>query len=526
VGIWPTPGGREDSESHFRTIPRLACEDAASAAPDPTLVKVAFVTPELQQLVRRTNLASVAQDLARHLRAAGSDTRVFIPWTVQLNVEVLGEIEELPSIQVPDPEAPQTFRLHQAKLGELPIYLFDHPRFFEGKNPYGNEQGPYTDNWRRYACFARAVLASFPQLDFAPDVIHVMDWTGGILPLIHKIEYLDKPSDHPASRAGTFLSVHNLAMQGQFEREVLARMGIPHEYFRSIEGVELAGKVNFLKTGAEFATVVGTHSPYHAQVIQTRDRGYGLEDTFERRKKELIGIHNGIDYQAWDPSKDALLPAKFDAKDPSGKKECKRALQAALNLDVDANALLACHIGRWDADSGFDLLSEIMAPALERDVELIVMGAGGEDLAKRLRTMETTFVGRMRVIQGYDAAAAHRLMGGSDVMLLPSHYQPSNPLFGIALRYGVAPIVYAQSGLEHAVRDIDESPTEGLGFHFAPYTGDGLLAATLRAAEMLGNEKKWSTLVKRCLAQDFSWEHSADEYIKAYRRVTRRIRGR
>lgn len=490
------------------------------------MVKVAFVTPELQQLVRRTNLASVAQDLARHLKAAGSDTRVFIPWTVELDAEVLGELEELSPVTVDDPEEPQTFRVHQGRLGDLEVYLFDHPRFFEGKHPYGDENGPYRDNWRRYACFARAVLASFDRIGFAPDVVHCMDWTGGILPLIHRIEYLERPTDHPACRAGTFLSVHNLAMQGTFEREVLAKMGIPHEYFRSIDGVELAGKVNFLKCGAEFATVVGTHSPQHAKVIQEQDRGYGLEETFARRKKELIGILNGIDFQAWDPKKDPLLPKTFDANDPKGKGVCKSALQTALNLDVDEEALLACHIGRWDADSGFDLLAEVMAPLLERDVQIVVMGAGGEDVAKRLRTMETTFVGRMRVLQGYDAAAAHRLMGGSDAMLLPSHYQPSNPLFGIALRYGVAPIVYASSGLEHVVPDVIENGDEGLGFHFAPYTGDGLLDCVLRAAEYHTAPRKWRSLVKRCLDQDLSWERAAQEYIKAYRRVTRRIRGR
>ncbi|MEZ5980595.1 MAG: glycogen/starch synthase [Planctomycetota bacterium] len=494
------------------------------------MVKVAFVTPELQQLVRRTNLASVAQDLARHLRDAGSDARVFIPWTVELQVDALSELDELRSVTVPDFEGPQTFRIHHGTMGDLPVYLFDHPRFFEGKHPYGNEQGPYQDNWRRYAAFSRAVLASFPQLDFAPDVIHVMDWTGGILPLIHKLEYLDKPDDestkdNAACRAGTFLSVHNLAMQGTFEREVLARIGVPHEYFRTVEGVELAGKVNFLKAGAEFATIIGTHSPYHAQVIQERDRGYGLEETFARRKKEIVGIHNGIDYKAWDPSKDPLLPRRFDAKDPSGKLDSKAAVQAALKLDIDPKAPLACHIGRWDADSGFDLLAEVMAPILERDVQLVVMGAGGEDVTKRLRTMETTFVGRMRVLSSYDGAAAHRLMGGADLMLMPSHYQPSNPLFGIALRYGVVPIVYAQSGLEDTIRDVDEAPAEGLGFHFSPYTGDGLLEATLRASEHFAS-KKWPALVKRCLEQDFSWENAAKEYLKAYRRVTRRIRGR
>jgi glycogen synthase len=37
---------------------------------------------------------------------------------------------------------------------------------------------------------------------------------------------------------------------------------------------------------------------------------------------------------------------------------------------------------------------------------------------------------------------------------------------------------------------------------------------------------KWKVLVGRCLTQDFSWEATATEYLKAYRRVTRRVKAR
>ncbi|HKX46903.1 MAG TPA: glycogen/starch synthase, partial [Planctomycetota bacterium] len=492
-------------------------------------LKVAFVTPELQALVRRTNLAGVSQDLAKHLRAAGSDTRVFLPWTVDVEYGHLADLHEVASVRVREyGSRKQSFEIHEGRLDALPVYLFDHPKLFRDRHPYGDESGPYPDNWLRYALLARAVLESFPALGFEPDVLHCMDWTTGLVPLYHQIEYLQPGLDHPASRAGTFFSIHNLAMQGAFEREILPKIGIPHRHFRSIEGVEHQGKVNYLKAGAEFATIIGTHSPTHAETIQQQDRGYGLEDTFERRKKELVGIHNGIDYETWDPTTDKLLPANFSAndKDLAGKRRCKMALQSGLGLDNGPRTLLACHVGRWDADSGFDLLAEVIAPILERNVELVVMGAGGEDIRKRLRTLEGTFMGRMRVIEGYDSAAAHRLMAGADALLLPSHYQPSNPLAAVALRYGVVPIVYGQSGLEQALPDALDQPKQGLAVHFAPYTGDGLLDGVLRAGQAYKDAAAWKTLVRRCLKQDFSWESTAAEYLKAYRRVTRRIRGR
>lgn len=496
------------------------------------MVKVAFVTPELQLLVRRSRLAGAAQDLAVHLRKAGADVRVFLPAAKGLDFEALSDLEVFGEVSVEDRAdgrlRKQIFRIRGGKLGNLPVYLVEHPRLFGERFPYGDENGPYGDNWYRYALFTRAVLGALDLLSFEADVLHGLDWTAGLLPLLHQLELPKLPEGHFLHRAGTFYSVLNLAMQGEFEREILTKIGIPTENFRHSGGVELAGKVNFLKAGVEFATIVGTHSPSHARVIQTRDRGYGLEDSFEGRKKELVGIHNGIDFESWNPAADPLIPANFSgaARGLAGKSRCKASLQEALQLDISEKSLLACHIGRWDADSGFDLLAEVIGNVLERDIELVVMGAGGEGITRRMKTIQGTFVGRMRVLSGYDAAAAHRLVAGADLLLLPSHYQPANPLFAVGMRYGVVPLVYAQGGLEDVVPDVEADPKGGLGFHFSPYTGDGLLAGLMRAKETFESEKAWNAVQRRGLEQDFSREHTAAEYLKAYRRVTRRVRGR
>jgi starch synthase len=309
---------------------------------------------------------------------------------------------------------------------------------------------------------------------------------------------------------------------------VLPHIGVPHSAFRHIEGLELGGRVNYLKAGAEFATIIGTHSPGHALKIQERDRGYGLEATFERRKRELIGISNGIDYQAWNPAEDPVLPAQFDSSDKNlnGKRRCKAALQAALKLDNGPRTPIACTIGRWDADSGFDLLVEVMTEILERNVEVIVMGQGSQEMSKKLLTWEKAFVGRMRVVGGYNAHTAHMMMGGADILMLPSHYQPANPLFSIAMRYGVVPLIYAKSGLEDAVIDYPTDKRHGTGFHFDPYSSASLMETINESVKTYREANKWKLIVKRALAADFSWDAAAAEYVKAYRRVTRRVKQR
>lgn len=490
-------------------------------------MRIALITPEFHTLVRRTNLALVAESLAKALQGARQEVGVFLPRTIDVEGSALTGLRERCEVRVKDVRGQVRFQVLEGRLGDVTVFLFENEALFGKRHPYGDHEGPYSDNWKRYAFFSQAVLESFEPLQFLPEVLHCMDWTTGLIPLYHR-RLVEANPEHPLAQAGTYFAIHNLAMQGVFEREILPHVGIPHRYFRQVEGLELASKVNFLKAGAEFATIVGTHSPGHALKIQEKDRGYGLEETFQRRKKELIGISNGIDYMAWDPANDPALPATFaqDDKEFAGKKRCKAVLQAQLKLDNGPRTPIACTMGRWDADGGFDLVAEVLTEILERNVELIVMGQGSPEMTQRLATWEGAFVGRMRVIDGYDQRTAHLMMGGADILLLPSHYQPANPLFAIGMRYGVVPIVYARSGLEDQVPDFTTDKRAGAGFHFQPYTAEGLMNGVNECLGAYKDPEKWRLLMRRCLAQNLSWEATAEEYLKAYRRVTRRSKTR
>lgn len=491
-------------------------------------MRVAFVTPELLSLARRTSLAEISEFLPQTLLSLGAELRVFMPFHQDVEVERLTDLTHAGGVRVDDGEERTDLEVYVGRLGDLPIVLIDHPDLFRSRHPYGDEDGPYNDNWRRYAVFSRGVLAAIRLLEFKPDVIHCVDWTSGLLPVLHKLEVAGDQS-HPAHRAGTYFGVHNLAMQGSFERQVLPKIGIPHELFQNVAGVELGGKVNYLKAGAEFATVIGTHSPSMAERVQTVERGDGLDETFRRRKKELVGVLSGIDYQAWDPARDPLLAQPFSAddKDPStGKRKCKSTLQAGLRLDNGPRTPLVTIIGRFDTDSGFDILAEALTPMLERNLQLVLMGPGSPEILERIRTVEQTFTGRCRVIEGYNVNTAHTLLGGADMLILPAHYHASNALCAIAMRYGVAPVVYAHSGLEDTVVNAIEEEEEGTGILFPHYNSDSLLDSIDSARALYKKAAEWKKLMLRCLTQDFSWQESGRKYLKAYRRVTRRVRGR
>ncbi len=489
-------------------------------------MKIAFATPELKSLVRRTQLAEIAELLPRTLQSLGADVRVFIPFSRDIDVDFLGPLEESARLRIRDGSSRTPITIRTGYVDGLTVHLIDHEHLFRSRHPYGDDDGPYADNWRRYSIFARAVLEGFGPLAFTPDVIHCFDWTTGLIPLIQQLEYADR--DHPAAKPGTFFAIQNFAMQGSFEREILPKIGIPHSFFRAVDGVELGGRVNYLKAGAEFATIVGTTSPSKAIQLATSNRGDGLEETFRRREKEIVGVQSGIDYRTWDPAKDPLLAQTYSVehKEPAGKRKCKASIQEGLKLDVGPKIPLVAIIGRFDADSGFDILAEALTPILEKNVELVLMGPGPPEIIERLHTIEQTFVGRCRVIDGYDVNTAHTLLGGADMLLLPGHYHATNALAAISMRYGVVPIAYAHSGLEDTLIDLEALPKKGTGLLFDRYESKSLVDCVDFGRNLFKKPGDWKVIMKRCMEQDFSWAESGREYLKAYRRVTRRMKGR
>ena len=489
-------------------------------------VKVAFATPEFQSLVRRTNLAEIAEQLPRALMAAGASVRVFLPLTKDIDTSILSGLKNAGSLTLPDGDETVRVRVMRGQLNGLELCLIDHAQLFRTRHPYGDAQGPYSDNWRRFAIFARAVLEGLELIRFSADVIHCFDWTTGLIPVIQKLEYQDRVEKHPASKAGTFFAVQNTAMQGSFEREILPKIGIPHSEFHAIGGLELGGKINYLKAGAEYATIIGTNSPTMVGTVTSLPNDSTVHDTFRRREKEIVGITPGINYRSWDPSCDPLLSQAFgpEDKDPTaGKRRCKVSLQKALKLDNGPRTPLICVIGQFDSDGGFDIVSEALTPLLERSVQVVMMGPGSPEVLERLHTIEQTFAGRCRIIEGYNVNTAHVLLGGSDILLLPSHFHAAPTLPAIGMRYGVVPVTFANGGLADVVRDVRDHPLDGTGFSFKSYDADSLLEDGIDAARQhYKNTPDWKQVVVRCLNEDNSWAAAAEEQLKAYRRVRRR----
>jgi starch synthase len=89
-----------------------------------------------------------------------------------------------------------------------------------------------------------------------------------------------------------------------------------------------------------------------------------------------------------------------------------------------------------------------------------------------------------------------------------------------SLRYGTVPVVRAVGGLVDTVRPYNPRNGQGTGFLFSEYSPWALRDALQAALTLYSNNRPaWTRLQKNGMRKDFSWDRSAAEYVKVYKRV-------
>jgi len=282
-------------------------------------------------------------------------------------------------------------------------------------------------------------------------------------------------------------------------------------------GIEFFGNANFLKGGLIYSDYLTTVSPKYAKEIQTPEFGFGLDGVIRSRASRLVGILNGVDYSAWSPERDTLIPAKFSAKNLEGKKTCKEKLAEEFHLLRDyPNWPVLGIVSRFADQKGFDLIAAIARDLMHEDVLLAVLGTGDRRYEDLFRALATDFPGRVGVKIAYDNALAHLVEAGSDMFLMPSRYEPCGLNQIYSLRYGTVPIVRATGGLDDTIEMFDLEHGTGTGFKFSEYSGAALLHAIRQALHYYSDDGIWKRIQMNGMAKDFSWNTWAAEYAKLY----------
>ena len=472
---------------------------------------VLSVASEVFPLVKTGGLGDVVGALPAALAHEGVAVRTLVP----------GYPAVLAAIPHPDVvyALPRLFggaaRLLAGRAGELDLLALDAPHLYgRPGNPYlGPDGREWPDNALRFAALARAAaeLGRGAVPAFHPDIVHAHDWQAGLAPAF--LHYGTGP------HARTVMTVHNLAFQGQFPHELLAKLGLPTRAF-AVDGVEYYGSIGYLKAGLALADRITTVSPTYAGEIRTPELGMGLDGLLRTRAPVLSGILNGIDDSVWNPATDPLLPAAFDARQLPRRGANKSALQARFGLAPDPGALLFGVVSRLTWQKGMDLLHEAL-PAIDRaHAQLVVLGAGDKPLEHAFTAAAAHRRGRMATLIGYDEALAHLVQAGSDALLLPSRFEPCGLTQLCALRYGSLPVVARVGGLADTVIDANEmalAASAGTGIVFSPVSRETLEIAIDRAAALWKTPVVWRRVQVRAMATDVSWTRPAKRYAALYR---------
>jgi starch synthase len=472
-------------------------------------MRILFAASEALPHAKTGGLADVIEALPRALVKLGHEVAVFLPRYrgVKSNSVVM------PSLTIPQGTRLRFPAISSGAVQRGVRYFFlDDPFYFDREGIYGEKDHDYPDNAERYTEFSRATIELAKQI-WTPDIFHCNDWQTAMVPALLRSSYADDPAvkDIPV-----VFTIHNIGYHGVFPPDAILKAGIPQGLFHP-GGIEFFGSANFLKGGLIYSDYLTTVSRKYAQEIQTPEFGFGLDGVIRSRADRLIGILNGVDYSAWSPEKDTLIPAKYSAKNLEGKKTSKQKLIEEFQLHSDnLSRPVIGIVSRFADQKGFDLIAAIARDLMHEDVLLAVLGTGERRYEDLFRALATDFPGRVGVKIAYDNALAHLVEAGSDMFLMPSRYEPCGLNQIYSLRYGTVPIVRATGGLDDTIETFDLEHGTGTGFKFVEYSGGALLYAVRQALHYYADDRIWKRIQLNGMAKDFSWNTSAAEYAKLY----------
>ena len=153
---------------------------------------------------------------------------------------------------------------------------------------------------------------------------------------------------------------------------------------------------------------------------------------------------------------------------------------------------------------------------------LALLGAGDPVLQEGFLAAAAEHPGQVGVQIGYHEAFSHRIMGGADVILVPSRFEPCGLTQLYGLKYGTLPLVRRTGGLADTVSDSSlENLADGIasGFVFEDSNAWSLLRAIRRAFVLWSRPSLWRFVQRQAMAMDFSWQVAAKSYRELYYRL-------
>lgn len=392
--------------------------------------------------------------------------------------------------------------------------------FFNRGVFYGNHDDP-----ERFAFFCRAALEFMHKSGKHPEVIHCHDWQTGLVPVLLFDVYKHLGMGH----SRVCYTLHNVRHQGVTGESVLRQSGLNRQdyYFHPdrLRDNFNPHAVNLMKGGIVYSNFVTTVSPKYAWEIQNTHLGSGLSHTLHVHGGKFGGILNGIDYEVWNPEIDGHIPVRYGIGSIGEKYKNKEALRRRLWLR-DGYKPVVSYVGRLDQQKGVHLIRHAIFYSLAHGCQFVLLGSSPDrDIGNHFWHLKRQLNDNpdCHIEMGHDEELAHLIYAGSDMIVVPSLFEPCGLTQMIALRYGTVPIVRDTGGLSSTVFDADNAARpyhERNGYVFRDADNAGLESALQRAIGMwYSYPKHFMELMTNAMRYDYSWNHPGTHYLNVYEHI-------
>jgi starch synthase len=390
-------------------------------------------------------------------------------------------------------------------------------RFFDRGQLYGSG-----DDVSRFAFFSKAALEFMLKAGKRPQIIHCHDWPTALVPVL-LFEIYQRIG---MGEQRVCFTVHNFGHQGLTGEWLLWATGLgdPVRYFdpERLRDDFNPFALNLLKGGIVYSNFVTTVSPRHAWEVCHSDQGRGLGHTLYVHRHKFGGVLNGVGYDTWNPEIDPWIARQYRPDLVEQKYVNKQALRERFMLR-DAYKPIVCYLGRLDFQKGVHLVHHAIFYARARGAQFVLLGSSPDPAIsghfwhlKHYLNDDPDVHLELR----FDPELAHLVYAGSDLLVMPSMFEPCGLAQLIALKYGTVPIVRASGGLADTVADRDHAPDppeQRTGYVFDHDDHPAIESAMARAIGLwYDHPPEFRALMLNGMRVDRSWARPAQDYLNIY----------
>lgn len=222
----------------------------------------------------------------------------------------------------------------------------------------------------------------------------------------------------------------------------------------------------------------------------------------------LVAVRFGCDEVPHDPASDPALPASYGPESPAGKAESRRALARRGSLALGPRTLLLT-TPPLSSTRGGKALVEALARVVRLDVAVAIPAGGDRALTDQAAVLGIEHPGKLAVVADAGPGGARAVLAGADAVLLSDVDDHTGRAAGLALRYGVLPLVPEAGADADYLVDYDSASGTGCALLYSKVEPFEIEGAARRALSLRADADAWQSLVKGLMLSAPRWSATA-----------------